>query len=118
MRRIADLELRRTIALLKSRSRKYEAPIWRAVADKLDRANKRRISVNLSLINRHTEPNDVVAVPGKVLGSGRLDHPVKIAAFRFSETARQKIKAAGGECLSFPSLLEMNVKGTGVKILG
>lgn len=115
---IADLELIRTIALLKRKSREERSPIWRTMAEKLDRSNKRRISVNLSLINRHSKPDDLVTVPGKVLGAGRLDHPVRVSAFRFSKTARHKIEAASGECISISALLDENPKGSGVKMLG
>jgi large subunit ribosomal protein L15 len=34
--------------------------------------------------------------PIKVLGGGEIDRPLVVRADRFSETARRKIKAAGG----------------------
>jgi len=57
-------------------------------------------------------------VPGKVLGAGRIDHPVHVAAFSFSDQARFKILRAKGKCLSILELMEKNPKGTNVKILG
>jgi large subunit ribosomal protein L18e len=59
-----------------------------------------------------------VVVPGKVLGAGRIDHPVHVAAFTFSEQARSKILRAKGKCLSILELMEKNPKGTNVKIIG
>ena len=59
-----------------------------------------------------------MAVPGKVLGAGRIDHPINVAAFAFSEQAKSKILEAKGKCLSFSELVEKNPKGTNVKILG
>jgi large subunit ribosomal protein L15 len=38
-------------------------------------------------------------LPVKVLGDGELGKPIKVAAHRFSKSAREKIEAAGGECL-------------------
>jgi len=74
--------------------------------------------VNLSRLNRYTEKGDVVVVPGKVLGAGRLDHPISVAAFAFSELAREKIKKARGKCLTIPKLVEENPTGSNVKIIG
>jgi large subunit ribosomal protein L18e len=52
------------------------------------------------------------------LGAGIIDHPVKVAAFQFSEQARLKIGKAKGKCLSIEELMEKNPKGSNVKIIG
>jgi large subunit ribosomal protein L18e len=57
-------------------------------------------------------------VPGKVLGAGKIDHPVNVAAFAFSEQARSKILRTKGKCLSILDLMKKNPKGTNVKIIG
>ncbi|MEM2110991.1 MAG: 50S ribosomal protein L18e [Candidatus Bathyarchaeia archaeon] len=106
------------IHLLKKTSRENEAAIWRDVAEYLSRPKRRRIAINISRINRYTKKNDEVVVPGKVLGAGLIDHPVKIAAFDFSEQARSKILEAKGKCLSITELVKSNPKGSNVKILG
>jgi large subunit ribosomal protein L18e len=72
----------------------------------------------VSRINRHTEKDDVVVVPGKVLGAGKLGHPVTVAAFTFSETAKYIILKVRGKCLTIPDLVEKNPKGSKVKIIG
>jgi len=106
------------IRFLKKQSREQKAPIWKAVAEKLAVSRRRRIAVNISRINRYTEKNETVVVPGKVLGAGELNHPVTVAAFTFSETAKQKIKKAKGKCLTIPELVKKNPKGSNVKIIG
>jgi large subunit ribosomal protein L18e len=60
----------------------------------------------------------MVAVPGKVLGAGEISHPVTVAAFAFSEKAKEKIKARRGKCLSFSDLIKKNPKGAKVRIIG
>jgi large subunit ribosomal protein L15 len=40
------------------------------------------------------------AVPVKVLGDGELSKPLTVHAHRFSKSAREKIEAAGGTCLT------------------
>lgn len=59
-----------------------------------------------------------MVVPGKVLGAGKMDHPIHVAAFAFSDQARQKILKAKGKCLSILELAKKNPKGTNVKIIG
>ncbi|MEM2419756.1 MAG: 50S ribosomal protein L18e [Candidatus Bathyarchaeia archaeon] len=106
------------IRFLKKQSRKQKAPVWKAIAEKLATSRRRRIAVNISRINRYTGKNETVVVPGKVLGAGELNHPVTVAAFAFSETAKQKIKKARGKCLTITELVKKNPKGSKVKIIG
>ena len=116
-REIQNPELRELIRFLRRKYGEVGAKIWRDVAERLSRPRSRRAEVNVSKINRYTRPGDVVVVPGKVLGAGRIDHPVCVAAFAFSASARRKIEAAGGECISIRELVERNPKGSGVKIM-
>lgn len=111
-------ELISLIKFLKKAARENNAEIWRDIAEKLSASRRRRLAVNLSRINRYTEKGTFVAVPGKVLGTGNLDHQVKVAAFSFSEKAREKIKRKRGSCLTFYQLVKKNPKGSNVKIIG
>ena len=110
-------ELEKTIKELKAATRKTGKPIWAALSEELDRSKRSRVSVNLSTIERHTEEGDVVAVPGKVLASGSITHPVMVAAFDFSDAAKQKILLAKGEAKSLTQLLAEGVDASKVKIL-
>ena len=53
---------------------------------------------------------------GKVLGAGVIEHSITIGAVSFSETARVKIKNAGGTVMLIEKLVETNPDGKGVKI--
>ncbi len=97
-------DLERTISDLRTAGRKTGHPIYKALAEELDKPKRIRVSVNLSRISRLTEGGDVVAVPGKVLASGALAHPVTVAAYAFSDLARQKIAAAGGSTKTLQQL--------------
>jgi len=103
---------------LKKQSRESKAEIWRDIAERLVKSKRRRVAVNLSRLNRYTSKNETVAVPGKVLATGEITHPMTVAAFTFSGKAREKIKAARGKCVSFPDLAKKNPKGSNVKIIG
>lgn len=111
-------QLRFLIYRLRKAWRVNGAKIWLDVARRLARPKRSRIAVNLSRINRYTLEGDVALVPGKVLGSGSLDHKVTVAAFTFSKAARKKIESAGGGCLTIMDLVELNPKGSNVKIVG
>ncbi|MBS7659272.1 MAG: 50S ribosomal protein L18e [Candidatus Bathyarchaeia archaeon] len=106
------------IKFLRKKSRENKAKIWRAIAEDLAKPRRRRIVVNISRLNRYTNENDVVVVPGKVLGAGEIDHPIMVAAFSFSKKAREKIERASGKCLTIMELVENNPKGSNVKIIG
>ena len=110
-------ELWKTVKELKAATRKTGKPIWAALAEELERSKRSRVSVNLSTIERHTEEGDVVAVPGKVLASGSLTHPVTVAAFDFSDAAKRRILMAKGEAKSLTQLLAEGVDASKVKIL-
>jgi len=104
------------ILTLKDRANIESAPIWKDIAKRLEMPSRKYAAVNISKINRHTAEDDVLLVPGKVLGAGLLDHPVTVVALTFSESAAEKITGAGGKCLSLEEIMEANPKGSGVRI--
>jgi large subunit ribosomal protein L18e len=106
------------IYLLKKKSRENKVAIWREIAGFLSKSKRARKAVNISKINRITEKDDQIIVPGKVLGSGILNHPITVAAFDFSKIAKYKIIEAKGKCLSITELIESNPKGANIKIVG
>jgi large subunit ribosomal protein L18e len=111
-------ELLQTVRFLRKQSKENEAEIWKRIAELLAKPRRKRIAVNISRLNRYTEKNEIVVVPGKVLGAGEIDHPITVAAFAFSQKAREKIRKARGKCLSIIELVKKNPKGSKVKIIG
>lgn len=113
----SDPERIQLIRLLKKQSLERKANIWNNVAKYLAKSQPQRTSVNLSKINRYTEKNETVIVPGKVLGTGSLDHPITIAAFKTSKKAKEKIKAAKAKYISIQEIVKKKPKGTKIKII-
>jgi len=111
-------ELIKLIRFLRKQSTENNVNIWRDTAERLAKPRRKSVAVNLSRLNRYTQKNEVVVVPGKVLGTGEISHPITVAAFSFSEKAKDKIRAARGKCLSFFDLVKKNPKGSNVKIIG
>ena len=116
--RATNPELITLIQSLRKKSHENQVAIWRYLADRVSTSKRRRIAVNVSRLNRHTREGETVAVPGKVLGAGIVDHPINVAAFAFSDQARSKILEAKGKCFSIKALIKENPKGTNVKVIG
>src|SRR6266568_5693362 len=110
--------LQRVVRELREVSRKAEAPIWRDVAERLERSRKNWSEVNLSRLSRYAAKGEQIIVPGVVLATGEISTPLTVAAFRSSQAARKKIEAAGGRTVSLLELAVQNPKGSGVRIMG
>jgi large subunit ribosomal protein L18e len=106
------------IRFLKKQGRENKAHIWRDIAERLAKPRSRSVVVNLSRLERHTEKSEIVVVPGKVLATGQIKHPITVAAFAYSAKAVEKILTAKGKCVSFADLIKKNPTGANVKILG
>lgn len=106
------------ISNLKKQSRDKGVSLWRDIALRLERPSRNYPEVNLSRINRYIKENEMILVPGKVLGSGELKHPLTVAALGFSGSAKTKITGAGGSCLSIKEIMDKNPEGAGIRIIG
>lgn len=109
--------LRSLIDRLRKASIEGNGKIWKRAAELLSRPRRKRIEVNLSRIERYSKVGDTIIVPGVVLASGTLTKPVKIAAWKFSGNAEEKILKVKGKAMSIDELLEKNPKGSNVRII-
>jgi len=116
--RKSNSELVRTVTELKKASRENDAPLWRSVAQKLEGPSRNWPSVNISKLEYNVNKNSKVLVPGKLLGSGNISKKVTVSAYSFSETAKSKVEAAGGKCVSYNDFIKSNPKGTDVVVIG
>ncbi len=111
-------ELRRLLIQLRKASKAHDAPLWGAVVLRLDRGRHQVTPVNVGHLERLTEAQETVVVPGKLLAEGTLTKPLTVAAFQYSEAARVKIHSAGGTALSIEELLKARPEATGVRLFG
>ena len=116
-RPITNYLLRKTIVELRKTSKANNAPVWRRVAELLERSKRRRVAVNLSKISRYVGDGEDAIVPGKVLASGDLSKPIRIVAFSFSRYALQKIKSSGGEAIFILDYIKKNPKGSRTRVI-
>ncbi|WP_290901424.1 50S ribosomal protein L18e [Ferroglobus sp.] len=117
VRRKTNPNLVKLIDTLLKASAENNAKIWKDVAERLAKPTKHMAEVNVGKIERHLKDNEVALIPGKVLGAGEISRAVKVAAFKFSESAKRKIEKAGGTCMSIEELIKENPKGSNVRIL-
>jgi large subunit ribosomal protein L18e len=107
-----------TIWSLHNAFKRNKAPIWRALQKELagPRANRREI--NVRRLAQITKADEVVIVPGKILGTGSLGHKLTVCAFSISQTAARKITDSGGKVVTFDDLIDKHPDGKGVRIIG
>ena len=110
--------LQNLIHELKKRSNEQSISLWKRIANDLEKPTRQRRVVNLSSISRHTKENEVIVIPGKVLGAGSLEHKLTISAFQFSDGAKEKIEKVGAKIIPLLELSKENPSGKGIKIIG
>lgn len=110
-------ELLRLLIELRQAARTHSAPIWRAVAARLERARHQVPPMNVGQLERLAAAGETVVVPGKVLSDGPLSKAITVGAFGFSPAARAKIAAAGGSAVPLSSVVKSHPDGTGVRLL-
>jgi large subunit ribosomal protein L18e len=72
----------------------------------------------LGQIDKFASDNDVIIVPGKVLGTGNLSHKISLCSFSISATGAKKIIESGGKILDISQIIKNHPTGKGVKIIG
>ena len=113
------LELQKLINDLKIIGNKNNVNLWKRVAKELEKPRRIRGKTNLYIINKYARDNEIALVPGKVLSIGELTKKITVAAYQFSDNAREKINHAG-KAISIKELLEKNhnPKGKRIRIIG
>ncbi len=109
-------ELENLISEMKKLSHKEKTNVWKALAKNLEKPSRRRASVNLSKIDKYTLKEETAVIPGKVLSDGDLTKNTTVAAFQFSEKAKEKINKSG-KAITFKELMKQNPKGKNLRIL-
>ena len=103
---------------LKEASKKNDAAIWKKLRSFILKPSSSRRIVNLTKIDKITKDNDVLFVPGKVLGTGNISHKISLCSFSISRTATKKIIQSGGKIMKLSDIIEKYPTGKGVTIIG
>ena len=116
--RKSNSTLVKTIVELKEASRKNEAPLWRSIANRLEGSSRNWPSVNVSKLEYNVNKNGKAIVPGKLMGTGIVTKKMTVAAYSFTDSAKEKIQSAGGKCLTYNEMIKATPKGTDVMVIG
>ena len=112
-----NIHLKNLIRELRKLSTKNNIKLWKRIAYELEKPTRKRREVNISKIDKYTRENEIALVPGKVLGNGELTKKIIIAAFKFSEKAKEIINKKG-KAISIQDLMKDNPTGKKVRIIG
>ena len=110
-------KLKGLIIELNRLGRREKVGLWKRIAVDLGKPTRKRREINLSKLDKYVNENEIALVPGKVLSTGELSKKLKVAAFNFSEMAREKINKTG-KALTIEQLMKENPKGKKVRIIG
>ena len=102
---------------LKVASKKNKAPIWSRLAEMALKPTRARNVLNLGQLDKFVNDNDIVVVPGKVLGTGNISHKITLCSFSISSSGAKKIVQSGGKIIDVTQLIKNNPTGKGVKII-
>ena len=103
---------------LKQASKKNKAPIWAKLANLALKSSSSMRVVNLTRIDKVTKKDDILFVPGKVLGTGNISHKITLCSFSISTTAAKKIIESGGEIIRSSDMIQKYPTGKGVILIG
>jgi len=111
-------EMQKLIEELRKASAMQKVGLWKRLANDLEKPTRKRRVVNLSRLENYADKNELVVVPGKVLGAGEINKSLVVAAWQFSGQAREKIIKAKGDCMSIQELLAKKPKVSEVRVIG
>jgi large subunit ribosomal protein L18e len=106
------------ISQLEERGRLEKVPFWGALAKKLNRPRRKGYEVNMFKLEKNAGKKETIVVPGSVLGTGELSKPLTVAALKFSKSAEEKIRKAGGHTMSLERFIGETKNVKGVRIMG
>jgi len=112
-----NIEQDNLIVELKKLAINEDVKFWKRIAIELEKPTRNRRVVNISKLNKVTKDGETIIIPGKVLGSGDLNHKLTVCAHLFSGNAKSKISQKG-KVLSVSELMKQNPKAKGVRIIG
>ncbi|MCX8193961.1 MAG: 50S ribosomal protein L18e [Candidatus Pacearchaeota archaeon] len=98
--------------------KKQKTPLFDKITYHILKPRKKAVTINIEKINKFTKGDEVVIVPGKVLGKGELDKKnVAIVALKFSKSAEKKLEKAN--LMSFEEFIRKReaFKGFNIKIM-
>ncbi|MGM5483098.1 MAG: 50S ribosomal protein L18e [Nanobdellota archaeon] len=112
-----NTQINNLVQELRKQGNQGKVKLWRRLASDIEKPTRQRKSVNLAKIDYMTNEDEIIVVPGKVLGGGQLSHKLTVAALNFSRQALEKIENSSCQAYSIAELMKNNPEGKNVRIL-
>lgn len=112
-----NIYLQNLILDLKKLSNQKNVNLWKRIAKDLSKSTRQRREVNIYKIDKYCREDETAIVPGKVLSMGELNKKITVAAWNFSNEAREKINKRG-RAITIQELMKSNPEGKKVRIIG
>jgi large subunit ribosomal protein L18e len=112
-----DMHEREDLKALIGKLQLEKKGIWKRAAELLSKPRRRRVEVNVGKIGQYAPEGATVLVPGKVLGTGKLNKKITVAAFMFSDGAKKALLESGAKAIGIEELFKQNPEGKSVFIL-
>lgn len=100
--------------------KKQKNPLWGLIAAQITKPRRKAVAVNLEKINKLSKGNEIVIVPGKILGKGKLQHDTVLIALKFSDAAMEKLaKSKKTNLMTIQEFIKkrQDLKGIPIKII-
>ncbi len=110
--------LKNTINELRKVMVEKNRAFWESIIERISSPRSRMASVNVGKISKLTKGNDVILVPGKLLGDGLIGHPVTVGVLSASKSAVKKVSEAGGSVVDLIELAKKYPDGSRVTVMG
>jgi large subunit ribosomal protein L18e len=98
-------------------AKKTKVKFWLDVASFMSFPRRKKICLNLRDIERLSNEGDSIVVPGKILSMGELNKKVRIIAFSFSNSAKEKILKANSEAVYIIDEIKKNPEAKSLKLI-
>lgn len=113
-----NIEVLETSNELKKIYTEKKSKIWKRIHDDILKPTRKRREVNLAKLERYCTDDDVIVIPGKLLGTGVLTKKITIAPMLISNKTKEKLSNSNAKLMSIIELAKKNPKGTKVRIIG
>ncbi|GIU68479.1 MAG: 50S ribosomal protein L18e [Candidatus Pacearchaeota archaeon] len=96
---------------------KTKNDFWLKIASIMSYPRRKKIVVNLKDIEKLSKEGESIVVPGKVLSMGEIRKKIRIIAFSFSNSAKEKILKSNSEAVYIIDEIKKNPEAKSLKII-
>ena len=108
--------LQSLIHRLLNQSKEDNIPLWKAVAEYLSKPARNQPQKNIVELDKQGSEDEILVVPGKVLGIGRTSKSLTVVAYKFSNSAKKHLEE-NGQTMTIEEALDEYPKAKNMRLL-